>query len=551
MPDDPEEPPGDGDLDDDGIPDDTEGGGDTDGDDVPDYLDEDSDDDGIPDADEGAGDTDNDGVPDFQDPDSDGDSVPDADEGDGDSDGDGVPDYLDLDSDGDGIPDAIEGDGDGDGDGIPAYLDDDSDDDGVSDADSDPSADADSDGIPDFLDLDDTDGGDTDSDGDGLSDAEEVAAGSDPFDPDSDGDGVPDGEDDVHDSLPSGDVGPSPIPIDDLPWGAAPFATLNPWSSPDLRYCYVNQSPDLSAAAQLAAFEQAFLLWSSVSSLTFEETACGSAEIQVSFAVGAHGDGAANDFDGPLGVLAHAFYPGPSSLAGDMHMDDDEAWSDDFTGIDLPSVAVHELGHALGLRHSGVIGAVMYTFYSGPKRALNADDIAGIQALYGTTGDMDGDGYGSPGDCDDQNPSVHPGATELCDDIDNDCDGEVDEDVAFNWYLDGDGDGYGDPDSSDAACASPADHVSNGADCDDNDSSIHPGATEVCDFVDNDCDMVINENLGQVWYADNDGDGYGNPNQTMNLCQEYGGWVAEAGDCDDGDDDVNPGVDEVCMDFED
>ena len=547
-----EDPAADDDLDDDGLTNLVEGGGDSDGDGTPDYLDEDSDDNGIPDGEEGTGDSDGDGVPDFQDPDNDGDGIPDSDEGADDSDGDGVPDALDPDSDGDGIPDEVEGDGDGDGDGIPAYLDEDSDGDGVLDSDADSEADADGDGIPDFLDLDDSDGGESDSDGDGLSDGDEIAAGSDPFDADSDGDGIPDGEDPLDDSPPDeADDGVVPGLYDNLPWGVASFATVGGWSVTDLTYCYVNDTGDLSVIVQEQAFEDALQLWSDVSALTFQESACASADLEFSFATGNHGDGAGNAFDGPGTVLAHAYYPTTPGWAGDVHMDDDENWSVDGSGFDLVTVAAHEIGHALGLAHSGVLDATMYAFHTGLDRTLAADDIAGIQALYGGPGDGDGDGFVFPEDCDDSRAAVHPGAIEVCDQLDNNCDGAVDEGVTFNWYRDGDGDSYGDPDSATPACSQPVGFVSNAMDCDDADSSINPLATESCDGIDNDCDWMIDENLGSTWYRDLDGDGHGNPNAWATLCEATGGWADNSDDCDDGDDQVHPDAEEICMDYED
>ena len=115
------------DYDDDGIPNDVEGDGDTDNDGIPDNEDTDSDNDGIPDAEEGSGDTDQDGIPDYKDEDADGDGIPDSEEGNTDTDGDGIPDYQDQDADNDGIPDYEEIGtdlfSDCDNDGLPNYLD--------------------------------------------------------------------------------------------------------------------------------------------------------------------------------------------------------------------------------------------------------------------------------------------------------------------------------------------------------------------------------------------------------------------------------------------
>ncbi len=109
--------------------------------------------------------------------------------------------------------------------------------------------------------------------------------------------------------------------------------------------------------------------------------------------------------------------------------------------------------------------------------------------------DNDGDGYNeNNGDCDDTNALINPEATELCDGIDNDCDGEVDEGVGNTWYADTDSDGYGGSITL-QSCSQPDGYVSISGDCDDTDASIYPGAEEVSDGVDNDCDGQVDEGL--------------------------------------------------------
>jgi hypothetical protein len=130
--------------------------------------------------------------------------------------------------------------------------------------------------------------------------------------------------------------------------------------------------------------------------------------------------------------------------------------------------------------------------------------------------DQDGDGYlvatpecealGNPVDCNDGAASIHPGAIDVCDGIDNDCSGSIDDAVDF------DGDGY-------SACV----------DCNDDDATIHPDAFDACDAIDNDCDGFADEDF------DEDGDG-------VSPC---------AGDCDDRDPEVSPLLPEICNGYDD
>ena len=158
------------------------------------------------------------------------------------------------------------------------------------------------------------------------------------------------------------------------------------WNKSTLRYTFQSFTPDLSPDQIRTAIRQAFDLWQEVTSLTFVEVASNNnADIIISFAIGDHGDGFPFN-DGPSGVLAHAFFPPPNGqFAGDAHFDEAETWTVDLpstVGFDLVTVAAHEFGHSLGLRHSTVRDALMFPNYRGPQRELDADDIAGIQSLY-------------------------------------------------------------------------------------------------------------------------------------------------------------------------
>ena len=114
--------------------------------------------------------------------------------------------------------------------------------------------------------------------------------------------------------------------------------------------------------------------------------------------------------------------------------------------------------------------------------------------------DADGDGYSaSAGDCDDNNAAIHPGAIEICNEIDDNCDEEVDnveEGMTYTWYQDSDGDGFGNADLAtleNANCEPPEGYAIASGDCDDTRSTIYPGAVEQCDGVDNDCDALIDD----------------------------------------------------------
>lgn len=105
--------------------------------------------------------------------------------------------------------------------------------------------------------------------------------------------------------------------------------------------------------------------------------------------------------------------------------------------------------------------------------------------------DADGDGYYSYEDCDDSNAEVNPGHPETCDGLDNNCDGDIDEDLAtYQYYLDLDGDGFGDAEATlDTCSTSPiAGYVDNDTDCDDNSAEINPGAIDIPNNgIDEDC----------------------------------------------------------------
>ncbi len=149
-------------------------------------------------------------------------------------------------------------------------------------------------------------------------------------------------------------------------------------------------------------------------------------------------------------------------------------------------------------------------------------------------------------DCADSDADVFPGALDACNDLDDDCDGTIDEDAAFfDWYADADGDGYGDAAIASSACEAPADTVLDATDCDDEQAAVYPDAIDRCDAVDNDCDGVLDEDV-PVWYADDDEDGFGDFADAITSCAAPTGYIADALDCDDADDTVYPAASEAC-----
>ena len=164
----------------------------------------------------------------------------------------------------------------------------------------------------------------------------------------------------------------------------------------------------------------------------------------------------------------------------------------------------------------------------------------------------------TPGDCDDTDATRSPKGEELCDGTDNDCDGDTDEPDATDaptWYEDADGDGYGSDLELAVACDAPPLGVTLTGDCDDTSDAVHPAATEVCNSIDDDCDADIDDDdptldLGTAttFYADTDGDGYGDVGSTTTACTAPTGFVADATDCDDDESTVFPTNTEICND---
>ncbi|MDG1484182.1 MAG: MopE-related protein [Myxococcota bacterium] len=167
--------------------------------------------------------------------------------------------------------------------------------------------------------------------------------------------------------------------------------------------------------------------------------------------------------------------------------------------------------------------------------------------------DDDGDGFTTQYDCDDASAAVFPTADEVCDGVDNNCDGSVDESAALDAvtvYADGDFDGYGNAASSSTACEPPPGFIGVAGDCDDADATSNPGAAEVCDGADNDCNGAVDDDPTDAadWLLDADGDGYGAGEALFGCAPGSGYVVSEVLDCDDSDASIRPAGSESCRD---
>src|SRR5262249_30905637 len=126
--------------------------------------------------------------------------------------------------------------------------------------------------------------------------------------------------------------------------------------------------------------------------------------------------------------------------------------------------------------------------------------------------DQDKDGYGNPvifvldsvapagyvldhSDCNDSNATIHPGASETCNHVDDNCNGQIDEGVQTTFYADVDHDGYGNLSSTISDCSAPAGYVTNSTDCDDTNVTVHPGGTEICNGLDDDCSGTVDDHI--------------------------------------------------------
>lgn len=186
---------------------------------------------------------------------------------------------------------------------------------------------------------------------------------------------------------------------------------------------------------------------------------------------------------------------------------------------------------------------VLQTFY------LDSDHDGFGQAASTTRACSAPAGYAtSSTDCNDSDASINPAATEICDALDNDCDAAIDEGVLQTFYLDSDHDGFGQASSTVQACAAPSGYVTTSTDCNDSNASVNPGATELCDGLDNNCSGAIDEGLGltgltNYWSADgNATDTIGGANGTISGPTYTTGKFGQAWKFDGINDTINVGT---------
>jgi hypothetical protein len=165
--------------------------------------------------------------------------------------------------------------------------------------------------------------------------------------------------------------------------------------------------------------------------------------------------------------------------------------------------------------------------------------------------DMDGDSFLALVDCDDGNPFIYPNAVEVCNYLDDDCDGSIDEGVNAIYYADADSDHFGNPNAMIFACSLLPGYAANNQDCNDTYAFVNPLGTEVCNGLDDNCNSVTDEGVQTTFYADTDNDSFGNPNVTTLACSVPSGYSPLNTDCNDANAGISPNASETCNNKDD
>ncbi len=188
-----------------------------------------------------------------------------------------------------------------------------------------------------------------------------------------------------------------------------------------------------------------------------------------------------------------------------------------------------------------------HTWYADADRDEHGDPEASVRACAQPLGYVL-----KADDCDDTRAQTYKGAPEICNGNDDDCDGEVDEQGGVTWWVDADGDGWGNLFEQVISCGGEGFAPFPG-DCDDGDPDVHPGADEICDGIDQDCNGQLDDNPvgGDLWYRDLDGDGWGDASVEVPSCGVPSQAAPVAGDCNDLDSSVHPEAVEVCNGVDD
>ncbi|MFN0276249.1 MAG: MopE-related protein [Chitinophagales bacterium] len=192
-------------------------------------------------------------------------------------------------------------------------------------------------------------------------------------------------------------------------------------------------------------------------------------------------------------------------------------------------------------------GLPMYNYYADLDNDLSGDNQNVIYACNSQVG------YVSDNtDCNDSNATINTAGTEICNNIDDNCNGLSDETFTFyTFYNDADADGFGSLVDSISYCDNVQGYITDKSDCNDFDANINPTSTEICNNVDDNCNGLADEDVQTIFYADADGDNFGNPGNTIFSCSAPVGFVTNNADCNDAEATINATSAEVCNAIDD